>query len=1024
MQNKGFIKVFAVLLALVCLYYLSFTFVTRHYYNEADKYAKGIMGTDLINSDNDKEYTSLYNHYLNDSLANQKVWLGYTLKESREKEINLGLDLRGGMNVIMEISVPDILKNLSGNNLDPNFNQAIAEAQKEQAVGQTDFISSFRANYEKLDPGARLSAIFATREMDGRINSGSSNDEVEKVLREEVKSALDNSFNILRIRIDRFGVAQPNIQQLANSNGRILIELPGVKEPERVRKLLQGSANLEFWETYELNEVYQNLLAVNNTIRDLNQEKEEKEKPETVATTTPEATPATDAEVAETSTDTLKTAEDTLLKKLTGEGAQADLIGDQLEWQKQYPLFSVLLINQYNGQIMRGPVVGMSLAKDTATVSRYLQMPQVKSILPRDLKLRWTLKPTLMGDDNNQAEYFQLVALKVTTRDGRAPLEGDAVTSARESYGQQGSVSVSMSMNAEGTKNWARLTRENIGKSVAIVLDDYVYSFPTVNVEITGGNSEISGNFTPEEAQDLVNVLKSGKMAAPARIIQEDVVGPSLGQEAITNGIIAFIIALIVLMAYLFVVYGTVPGIIANAALLLNLFFTIGILISFKAVLTLSGIAGIVLSLAIAVDANVLIQERIKEELRAGKNAKRAIEEGYQKAFSAIFDSNITSILTALILFYFGTGPIRGFATTLIIGILVSFFTAVFLTRIAYEALLAKGKLQNITFTTKLSKNFLLNPRFHFIENRKKYFIVSGVVLIICLGFLFGRGLNQGIDFTGGRNYIVRFDQPVNTVEIQEMLNNEFDAEHGVNVITIGANNQVRISTNYKIADNSETVDAEIEAKLYNGLKPLLKQGTTLEEFTSVNRQSSQKVGPSIADDIKTGAVWAIIFSVIGIGLYILLRFRDISFSLGTIASLILDALIILGFYAMLWGILPFSMEIDQTFIGAILTAIGYSVNDKVVVFDRVREYTKLYPKREKNRVFDEALNTTLNRTFNTSFSTLLVLIVIFILAGETIRSFSFAMILGVIAGTASSLFLAAPLAYAIQAKKTQKQAE
>ncbi|MCD7973799.1 MAG: protein translocase subunit SecDF [Candidatus Azobacteroides sp.] len=1023
MQNKGFIKVFAVLLALVCLYYLSFTFVTRHYYNEADKYAKGIMGTDKIDSNNDREYMSLYNHYLNDSLANQKVWLGYTLKEAREKEINLGLDLRGGMNVIMEISVPDILKNLSGNNMDDNFNKALDLAQKQQFTSQSDFITLFRENYEKLDPGARLSAIFATREMDGRISSSSTNAEVEKVLREEVKSVLENSFNILRLRIDRFGVAQPNIQQLTNSNGRILIELPGVKEPERVRKLLQGSANLEFWETYELSEIYQSLLTANNVIRDLNQAKEEKTEVKTVETTLTNDSIASENIATET-TDSVKTAEDTLLAKLSGEGDQSGILEDQLEWQKQYPLFAVLPLNQMNGQISRGPVVGMALAKDTATVNRYLSLPQVKSVFNRDLMLRWTLKPQVYGEGANRAEYYQLVALKITTRDGRPPLEGDVVTRAQESYGQQGSVSVSMSMNAEGTKDWARLTRENIGRSIAIVLDDYVYSFPTVNTEITGGNSEISGNFTPEEAQDLVNVLKSGKMAAPARIIQEDVVGPSLGQEAINNGIIAFIIALVILMVYLFLIYGTVPGLIANGALLLNLFFTIGILVSFQAVLTLAGIAGIVLSLAIAVDANVLIQERIKEELRAGKNVKRAVEEGYKKAFSAIFDANITSILTAVILFYFGTGPIRGFATTLIIGILVSFFTAVFLTRITYEGLLAKGKLHNLTFTTKLSKNFLVNPSFHFMENRKKYFIGFAILFIISLGFLFTRGLNQGIDFTGGRNYVVRFDEPVNTLQVQEMLSEQFDSDNSLNVITIGANNQVRISTNYMIEDNSEGIDEQIEAKLYNGLKPLLKQGTTQEEFSTIYIQSSQKVGPSIADDIKRAAIWAVIFSVIGIGLYILLRFRDISFSIGTITSLIFDAVFILGCYAMLWGFLPFSMEIDQTFIGAILTAIGYSVNDKVVVFDRVREYLQLYPKRDKKRVFDEALNTTLNRTFNTSFSTLLVLFVIFFAAGETIRSFAFAMIIGVLVGTATSLFLSAPLAYQIQSKKEEKTEE
>ncbi len=1014
MQNKGFIQVFAVLLALVCLYYLSFTFVTRHYYSNAEEFAKNEMKAKNLNpNDNDKEYESLVNYYLNDSLANEKVWLGYTLKEAREKEINLGLDLKGGMNVIMEISVPDVLRSLSGNNPNENFNKALELARKDQATSQEDFITLFAKEYKKLDPQARLSAIFATREMENKINSGSSDNEVIQVLRTELKSALDNSFNVLRIRIDRFGVAQPNIQQIG-SNGQILIELPGVKEPERVRKLLQGSANLEFWETYELSEIYDKLILANNAIRDNKASQSEVEK------TTPADTTAT-AQVAKP--DSTKTsASDSLLAKLESKEQQAKLITDQAEREKQYPLFSILQINQYNGQILKGPVVGVALPKDTATINSYLRMPQVKSVLPSNLKLRWTLKPQKLGDESSKTEVYQLVALKVTTRDGRPPLEGDAVTSAHENYGQHNAkVSVSMTMSPEGTKEWARLTRENVGRSIAIVLDDYVYSFPTVNGEIPNGTSEISGNFTPEEAQDLSNVLKSGKMAAPARIVQEDVVGPSLGQEAINKGLVAFIIALVVLLAYLFVMYGATPGTIAGGALLMNLFFTIGILSAFHAVLTLSGIAGIVLALAIAVDANVLIHERIKEELRGGKNTKRAVEEGYKKAFSAIFDSNISSILTGIILFYFGTGPIRGFATTLIIGILVSFFTAVFLTRVVYEYFLGKGKLQNLSFTTPISKNLLVRPTYKFIEHRKTFYIVAAVIVAICAGFLGFRGLNQGIDFTGGRNYIVRFSEPVNTVKVQDLLTTEFGDGNGLNVITIGGSNQVRISTNYKIHDNSESVDDEIEGKIYNALKPLLKPGTTREEFSTINKQSSQKVGPSVADDIKKGAVWAVIFSVIGLGLYILLRFRDISFSVATIVVLVIDAVFILGCYAMFWGILPFSMEIDQTFIGAILTALGYSINDKVVVFDRIREYTHLYPKREKKRLFNESLNTTLDRTINTGLSTLLVLIVIFALAGETIRSFSFAMLLGVL-GALSSLFLAAPIAYEIQARRIKKQ--
>jgi SecD/SecF fusion protein len=727
-------------------------------------------------------------------------------------------------------------------------------------------------------------------------------------------------------------------------------------------------------------------------------------------------------------------AEDTLLSKLAGgKAGQKSLITDKAEWAKQYPLFAVLQLNQTEGQINKGPVVGLSQAKDTAAVNDYMQLPEVKRVFPRDLRLKWTLKPEKQRNKNvtegQNLELYQLIALKVTTRDGRAPLEGDVVTDAHEQYEQNGSVGVSMSMNAEGTKEWARLTRENLERSIAIVIDDYVYSFPTVNSEITGGQSSITGNFTPQDAQDLVNVLKSGKMAAPARIIQEDVVGPSLGQEAINNGIVAFIIALIVMMLYLFVVYGTTPGIIANLALILNMFFTIGILVSFQAVLTLAGIAGIVLSLALAVDANVLIQERIKEELRSGKNVKRSVDEGYKKAFSAIFDANLTSILTAIILFLFGTGPIRGFATTLIIGILVSFFTAVFLTRITYEEFLAKGKFQRLTFVTRFSKNLLLHPSFQFMKGNKKYLVIYASLLLISLGFLFVKGLNQGIDFTGGRNYVVRFDKAVNTQKIQQMLASEFEVDNGLSVITIGSgNSQVRISTNYKIGDLSqsekqeETVDAEIERKLYQGLQPLLKANATQADFSNDNLKSSQKVGPSIADDIKKAAVWAIIFSVIVIGLYILLRFRDISFSAGTIVSLIMDAVVILGLYAMLWGILPFSMEIDQTFIGAILTAIGYSVNDKVVVFDRIREYTHLYVKRDRKRLFDDSLNTTLSRTINTSLSTLLVLIVIFALAGETVRSFSFAMIIGVIGGTLSTLFLASPIAYLLQVRKTKNE--
>jgi len=1035
MQNKGFIKVFAVLLALICVFYMSFTFVTRPYYTKADEFAKSRLEEQGLDpNDNDREFSKLVSYYLNDSLANKKVWGfpeswtwlpkifqgGYTLKEAREREINLGLDLKGGMNVVMAISVPDVLKALSDNNPDENFNKALEQAAGRQRTSQKDFITLFAEEFKNLDENARLSAIFATRAKESKITSNSSDADVIKVLREELDGALSNSFNVLRLRIDRFGVAQPNIQQLGSS-GQILIELPGVKEPERVRKLLQGSANLEFWETYKLNEIYRQIMDVNNVIRDLEAAKRSKTED---ATASEEVTQVT----ANDSLQVTSKADSLLAQHGVGEQQSKDLLSDRAEWEKQYPLFAVLRIDQ-SEYGLNSPIVGMSLAKDTAAVNRYLNLPQVKSILPRNLMLRWTLKPEKPKvEDTKVSEFYQLIALKITKNDRTAALGGDVVTDARADFGGQGRggrqdsrVSVSMSMNAEGAKEWARITRENINRSIAIVLDDYVYSFPNVQVEITGGQSSISGNFTPEEGTDLANVLKSGKMAAPARIVQEDVIGPSLGQEAINKGIISFIIALIVLMAYLYVVYGFVPGTIANSALIVNLFFTMGILAAFGAVLTLAGIAGIVLALAIAVDANVLIHERIKEELLNGKNIKRAVEDGYKRAFSAIFDSNVSSILTGVILFYFGTGPIRGFATTLIIGILVSFFTAVFLTHLVYEYLLGKGKLQNLTFTTKVSKNFLVKPAYKFIEHRKLYYSIMAGILVISGVFLAFRGLNQGIDFTGGRNYVVRFDEPVSTVHVQEMLVEEFGEGSGIAVITIGGSNQVRISTNFGIHDPAENIDSLIESKLYTALKPLLKEGVDRETFSTVNKQSSTKVGPSVADDIKKGAVWAIIFSVIALGIYILIRFRDISFSVATIVTLIADAIFILGCYAIFWGILPFSMEIDQTFIGAILTALGYSINDKVVVFDRIREYTHLYPKREKMRLFDESLNTTLNRTINTSLSTLLVLIVIFSMAGDTIRSFSFAMILGVL-GALTSLFIAAPIAYEIQSRKQKRK--
>ncbi|MDR3060650.1 MAG: protein translocase subunit SecDF, partial [Dysgonamonadaceae bacterium] len=958
MQNKGFIKVFAVLLTLVCLFYLSFSIVTNSFYKKASEYSGGDP--------------KLESHYL-DSLSTEKVWLGYTLKKCRSMELNLGLDLKGGMNVIMEISVADVLKSLSGNSTDPQFNQALENAKVRQATSQKDFISLFTEEYRKLDPGVRLSAVFGTFGMKDRINSQNTDDQVIAVLRAELKSAIDNSFNVLRTRIDRFGVVAPNIQKM-ETDGRISIELPGIKDPARVRTLLQGSANLEFWETYEESEIHQALLAANNIIRDMEISNQEKTTP---VDSTPVDSSAVTA-VADTTGKTLSDAE-ALFANIDKTTAEADSTAEQAEdsFQKNYPLFYLLNMNPQ--QAVQGPVVGIVDKKNIDKVDAYLAMKQVKELFPR-VKFCWSVKSRDVKE-----QFYELIALKVTSRDGTAPLGGDVIVDARDDFSQHAaSPEVSMSMNAEGAKQWARLTKENIGRCIAIVLDDHVYSYPRVNNEITGGRSSISGHFTPEEAKDLANVLKSGKMSAPARIVQEDVVGPSLGQEAINKGFVSFVVALVALMLYLIVMYGFKPGMIANGALLLNLFFTLGILASFQAVLTLSGIAGLVLALAIAVDANVLIFERIKEELRGGKTIKKAVEEGYGKAFSAIIDSNLTSILTGFILFYFGTGPIRGFATTLIIGIFTSFFTAVFLTRLTFETLMGKGKLLDLTFTTNLTKNFLVNPTFNFFRNLKMIYVAVTVVTIICLAFIGFRGLNQGIDFTGGRNYIVLFEQPVNTVDAQEMLDPLFP-EHVPTVITIGTSNKVRISTNYKIADNSEGVDEEITRKFYEGLKPLLKEGTTYEQFTKDHIQSSQKVGPSVADDIKKGAFWAVILAVLGIGLYILIRFRDISYSAGTIVSLVQDALFILGMYAIFWGILPFSLEVDQTFIAAILTALGYSVNDKVVIFDRVREYSKLYPKQDKYTMFNQALNSTLDRTFNTSISTLVVLVIIFLFAGDAI---------------------------------------
>lgn len=994
MQNKGFVKVFAVLLTLVCLFYLSFSFVTQHYNSKAAEYAGG---------DPAKESAYL------DSLSTQKVWLGYTLKQCREMEISLGLDLKGGMNVVLELNVADVIRSLSNNNQDENFNKALDLAYAHQATSQKDFIDLFAEEYKKLDSGARLSAIFSTFELKDKITPQSSDAQVVSVLKQELQSAIDNSFNVLRTRIDRFGVVSPNIQRLETA-GRILVELPGVKEPERVRKLLQGSANLEFWETYKLPEIYQQLVAADNVLATILSKETSADSVATATGNVEKIADAADSNVSEA---------DSLLAELGQDKKDTEANQSMEEFAKQHPLFALLQISQYNGQLSPGSTVGIAHAKDMNKISEYLNMKQVKEVLPRNLALKWGVKAI---DDKEQ--FYELYALKVTNRDGSPALGGDVVTDANADFMQQAGRSeqmVNMVMNAEGSKAWARLTKENIGRQIAIVLDEMVYSAPNVNDEITGGRSQITGHFTPEEAKDLANVLKSGKMAASVQIVQEDVVGPSLGQEAINAGVISFVLALVLLMVYMCAFYGLIPGLIADGALVLNIFFTMGILASFQAVLTLPGIAGMVLTLGMAVDANVLIYERTKEELRAGKSLGKAIADGYSNAFSAIFDSNLTSIITGIVLFYFGTGPIRGFATTMIIGLFASFLTAVFLTRIVYEALLAKDKLKNVTFTTSLTKDLLTNPKINFLGARKVGYLIPAAIIVLGAISFMTIGLNNGIDFTGGRNYVIRFSQEVKTDDVRNMLDAQLDGS--VSVIQIGTADQVRVSTNYKINDNDPTVDQEIENKLFEGVKSLLPEGTTLDEFTTTFIQSSQKVGPSMADDIKNSAILAVIFAMICMAAYILLRFRDVSFSVGAFASVATTTLCIISFYTLLWKVLPFSMEVDQTFIAAILTIIGYSINDTVVVFDRIRETIALYPKRDRYQVINDALNSTLCRTFNTSLTTLVVVLCIFILGGSTIRSFTFAILLGIIIGTYSTLFVATPIAYELQKKKINKKA-
>ena len=1011
MQNKGIVKFIAIVLVLVCCFYLSFTFVTWHYNSKAEA-----MGEEA-----GQEYL--------DSIMNEKVYCGiYSFKQCREMEMGLGLDLKGGMNVILEVSVPDVIDVLADHKQDAAYRKSLEEAKKEEETSQDDFISLFVKAWKKNSNGHSLASIFATQQMKGKVSTQSSDSEVESALRTEVQSAVDNSFNVVRNRIDKFGVVQPNIQKLEGQSGRIMVEMPGIKEPERVRKLLQGSANLEFWETYNSQEIVpmlaqlgQKYAAYNagNTEVAEDAEAAEAEAPAEVADST--AAPAADNLAAK------------LVKDKKGDKAAEDKA--VAEAKKQNPLYALQLVQ---GQGLA--VVGYALARDTAEIDKVIYSDVARSMLPAELKLRWGAKPEDFGGEGTHGDVFTLYALKITEPNGRAPLEGDVITSAKDDFDQMGHPSVSMQMNSDGARRWSQITKQNIGRAVAIVLDDAVYSAPRILTQIDGGNSQITGSFTFEDTKDLANTLNSGKMPAPTRIVQEEVVGPSLGAQSIKQGLWSFVAAFVLLMVYMIMLYGWIPGILADIALLFNLFFTLGILTSFQAALTMPGIAGIVLTLGTAVDANVLIYERIKEELRRGLGLKEALQKGYSNAFSAIFDSNVTSLITGFILLFFGTGPVKGFATTWIIGIFCSFFTAVFLTRLVYENRLKKDKWLNLTFVTGYSKNLMQNVHYNFMGMYKKSFTVWGVFAILfCISFAV-RGLSQSIDFTGGRNYVVTLDKETPVEQVRQALAGAFvntvgenaGQEANTSVIALGTDGKtIRVSTNWDIESNSPTVDDEAETILYTALKKggFVSQ-ESVEDFKNPDvRQggsiiSSAKVGPAVAKDITYGAIISVVIALIAIFLYILLRFRNVAYSTGATVALALDALVVIGCYSVFWGILPMSLEIDQVFIGAILTVIGYSINDKVVVFDRIRENFQLYGKRDRQQLFNDSLNQTLARTINTSVTTLIVLLCIFILGGDSIRSFSFAMILGVIFGTLSSLFIAAPTAFLVMGRTIREEEE
>ena len=991
MQNKGIVIVTAVLLTLASIFYLSFSAATYYYDSEAAKIKDPIAQQDYKDS---VKYLGIYSY-----------------QKCLETKIGLGLDLKGGMNVILEISVPDVVETLADHKTDVAFTKAMEQARAEEEKSQDDFITLFIDAYHKNAPGHKLAEIFATQQLQGKVNPQSSDAEVEKAIRAEVSAAIDNSFNVVRTRIDKFGVVQPNIQKLEGQEGRIMVEMPGISEPERMRKLLQGSANLEFWETYNAQEIIPYLVQLDSQLANGGEE-------ETKVDTTAAAKSDTTAAVKEAPKSKFQIKKDTKKAdvKATPEAQLAAA-------KKQHPLLAMLQTTNGNSLAL----VGYASVRDTAAINKLIYSKLAKQVLPSDVKLLWGAKP---ADGLSVKNIFELYALKVTTTTGRAPLEGDVITDAKDQFDQvTGQPQVSMTMNTDGARRWAALTKANIDKAIAIVLDGVVYSAPRVNGEITGGQSSITGSFTIEDTKDLANTLKSGRMPAPARIVQEEVVGPTLGAQSIQQGVISFVIAFIVLMVYMVLMYSFVPGMLANCALLVNLFFTLGILTSFQAALTMSGIAGMVLSLGTAVDANVLIYERTKEELKAGKGIKEAVAAGYSNAFSAIFDSNFTSLLTGIILYAFGTGPIRGFATTWMIGIVCSFFSAVYLTRLVWEKKLSKDKWLKETFTTPFSRNLMQGTKYKFMAMYKKTFTIAIAAVVIFIVSFFVRGLAQSIDFTGGRNYVVQFEKSVQPEDVRGIIAEAFpDCTTGA--LSLGTDNKtIRISTNYKIESNNPAVDDEAETILYNALKKAnLVSQKSVEDFKNPDiRQggsiiSSSKVGPSVAKDITNGAIISVIIALAAIFLYILVRFRNVAFSIGSTVALALDALVVIGLFSLLQGVLPFSLEVDQTFIGAILTVIGYSINDKVVVFDRIRENLRLHPKQDIQKVFNDSINQTLARTINTSLSTLIVLLCILFLGGKSIQPFAFAMTLGVVFGTLSSIFIASPIAYLVMGRKIKEE--